>query len=497
MSVERNLPLIRERRQAIMKGDPARAAEQKKLGKLTARERIGLLLDQQSFVELDALAGRNGECGVVTGYGLIEGRSVYVYAQDYTQMGGAVGAEHARKVIKVMDLAAKTGCPVVSMMDSAGARLTEGVDAVNAYAQIAAKTGALSGVVPQICLVMGQCAGSQAVIAAMSDVVIAAGSARMYVNGPQVVSANTGKSVTAEALGGAGACAASGIAQLTAQSDAQAIALCRSVISMLPGNNLDDAPIDLNATDDVNRELTAYNAVERVDDVRALIAQLADAGSVIELSAAYAGEMITALCRIGGESVGVVATDAQKDEGALSVEGCAKAARFVALMDSFNIPVVSLVDSVGMAIGCPCAQGKLARAAALLTSALSEATVGRVCVVTGNAIGAGYMALASRPAADVVYAWPGSVIAPLAAPAAVQVLMEEKLKGVDDAAAKRDQLEKDYQDNVADGINAAKEGYVDDVIEPAQTRQLLAAALGMLAGKRDARLPKKHANLPL
>ncbi len=497
MSVERNLPLIRERKLAITKGDPERLAEQKKLNKLTARERIALLLDPQSFVELDALSGQSAESGVVTGYGLVDSRPVFVYAQDYVSGGGAVGAEHARKVLKVMDLAAKTGAPVIAMFDSMGARLLEGVNAVNAYAQIAAKTAALSGVVPQVALVLGQCAASAAMICAMNDIVIEAGCGRLFVNGPQVVSANTGKQVTAEQLGGAEASAHSGIAQLTCKTDEEAVALARRAVMLLPSNNLEDSPVDFAAADDVNRSVPELNAIEDVGDIKEIVGRLADAGSVLELSAAYAPETVVALGAIGGRTVGFVATNPAVDEGNLSVRGCAKAARFVALCDSFNVPVVSLVDTVGMAIRCEKGQGKLARAGAQLTMALSEATTARIAVVTGKAIGAGYMALASRPCADVVYAWPGAVIAPLDAPAAVQVLMENELKNIDNPQEKRAELERDYQDNQADGINAAKLGYVDDVIEPAETRQMLAAALEMLAGKRDARLPKKHGNLPL
>ncbi|MDL2205757.1 methylmalonyl-CoA carboxyltransferase [Eubacteriales bacterium OttesenSCG-928-N13] len=497
MSVERNLPLIRERKQAILKGDEGRLAEQKKLGKLTARDRVAMLLDPQSFVELDALCGKGAESGVVTGYGLVDGRAVFVYAQDYVQAGGAVGAEHARKVLKVMSMAQKTGAPVVAMFDSTGARLLEGVNAVDAYAQIAAKTAALSGVVPQVALVLGQCAASAAMIAAMNDVVIQSEAGRLFVNGPQLVSANTGKQVTSEQLGGMEASSATGIAQMTAKTDAEAVALARKTVMLLPSNNLEDAPTDFASVDDVNREAPELNVIDTVGDIKEVLVKVADAGSVLEFSAEYAPEMVIALGAIGGRTVGFVATQPSVDQGSLTVKGSAKAARFISMCDSFNIPLVSLVDTVGMAIRCEKGQGKLARAGAQLISALSEATTARIAVITGKAIGAGYIALASRPTQDVVYAWPGAEIAPLDAPAAVQVLMEDELKGIDNPEQKRAQLEQDYQDNQADGINAAQLGYVDDVIEPAETRMMVAAALEMLATKRDARLPKKHGNLPL
>ncbi len=497
MSVERNLPLIRERKAAIAKGDPDRLAEQQKLSKLTARERVSLLLDPQSFVELDALAGADGASGVVTGYGLVDGRPAFVFAQDYVSGGGAVGAEHARKVLKVMDLAGKTGAPVVGIYDSIGAKLLEGVNAVDAYAKIAAKTAALSGVVPQVALVMGQCAGVSAMIAALADVCVQSGAGRLFVNGPQLVSANTDSRVTAESLGGIQASEKSGIAQLTAKTDEEAIALARKALILLPSNNLEDAPVDFAAADDLNRQLPELNAIDAVADIVDVLGKVADRGTLLQLGAAYAPEMVTALAAIGGRTVGFIANQPSVDGGALSVKGCGKAARFASVCDSFNIPLISFVDSIGLGIAKDHAQGKLARAGAQLMTALSEATTARVAIVTGKAVGASYMALASRPVADAVYAWPGAMIAPLDAPAAVQVLLEDQLKGLDNPEEKRAQLEQDYQDNQADGINAAKLGYVDDVIEPQETRQLLAAALEMLSSKRDQRLPKKHANLPL
>ena len=497
MSVEHNLPIVRERKLAIQTGDPERVAEQKKLGKLTARERIGLLFDETSFVELDALVGRDGESGVVTGYGLIDGRPAYVYAQDYTVMGGAVGAEHARKVIKVMDLAAKTGAPILALFDSMGVRLKEGVDAVNAYAQISAKTAQLSGVVPQIAVVLGQCAASAAMIAVQNDLVIIGENGRMFMNGPQVVSANTPDRVDAKTLGGAKACLKNGLAQVACGGDEEAIAMARRVVCMLPANNLEDAPVELTQPDDVNRLIPELDQIDTVTDVKTVIAAIADNAQVLELGDDCAPEMVVALAAIGGRSVGFVATQPSVGEGALTAAGCRKAARFVRLMDCYNIPVITLCDSTGLGVACAAGQGELARACAQLSAALADASVARIALVTGNAVAAAYMVLAARSAADMVYAWPGSVIAPLTVKAAVQVLMPGKLAGSAEALKKREELEKDYQENVADGVNAAKLGYVDDVIEPSQTRQMLAAALEMLISKRDARLPKKHGNLPL
>lgn len=491
MNVERNLPVIRERKLAILKGDPELCAQQKKAGKLLARERIAQLLDAQSFVELDVL---NADAGVVTGYGLVNGSPVYIYAQDFTVKGGSVGAAHARKVLKVMELAEKTGAPVVGILDTAGARLDEGVDAMNAYAQMAGRISALSGVVPQISLVLGPCGGIASAIAGMTDITVMSKNGALFVNGPMVVSAVAGKEIDMNALAGTEASMRAGVAQLVAETDEEAIALARKLIAMLPVNNMDEAIGE--SADDVNRELVELNGINSMDDVRDLIRSIADMGDVVELDADFAASMVTALGRIGGTTVGFVANQASKDEGRLTVYGCKKAARFVSFCDCFSIPVVTLVDSMGMKISTA-PQGELSRNGAQLMFAMTEATTVRIALIVGNAVGMGYAALASRASSDVVYAWPGAVISAVTPKIAVQLNNADELKGADDPYAKREELENRYMDDVADGVNAAKLGYVDDVIEPAQTRQMIASALEMLAGKRDTKPAKKHGNMPL
>ena len=491
MNVERNLPVVRERKLAILKGDAELCAQQKKAGKLLARERIGLLLDAASFVELDVL---NSEAGVVTGYGLINGSPVYVYAQDFTVKGGSVGAAHARKVAKVMDMAEKTGAPVVVILDTAGARLDEGVDAMNAYATMAAKANAISGVVPQIALVLGPCGGIASAIAGMSDVTVMSKNGALFVNGPKVVSAVAGKEIDLTALAGAQASMKSGMAQLTAETDEEAIALARKLIALLPANNMADAE-DFSA-DDVNRELADLNGIQSLDDVRDLFTRVADGADVLELGADFAPSMVTALARIGGTTVGLVGNQSGKDEGRLTVYGCKKAARFVAFCDCFSIPVITAVDTMGMKVSTA-PQGELARAGAQLMFAYAEATTARIALITGNAVGMGYAALASRAAADVVYAWPGACVSAVTPKIAVQLSCEDELKTADDPIAKRAELEQKYIEDVADGVHAAEQGYVDDVIEPALTRQMVAAALEMLSGKRESRPAKKHGNMPL
>ena len=491
MNVERNLPVVRERKLAILKGDPELCAQQKKAGKLLARERIALLLDAASFVELDVL---NADAGVVTGYGLVNGSPVYVYAQDFTVKGGSVGVAHARKVLKVMDLAEKTGAPVIGILDTAGARLDEGVDAMNAYAQMAGRVSKLSGVVPQISLVLGQCGGIASAIAGMTDITIMSKNGALFVNGPMVVSAVAGKEVDMATLAGPQASMRSGMAQLTAETDEEAIAAARKLVSMLPVNNLDEA-VEISA-DDVNRELAELNGVDKLEDIRDLIRSVSDLGDVVELSADFAPSMVTALGKIGGATVGFIANQAAKDEGRLTVYGCKKAAAFASFCDCFSIPVVTVVDSMGMKISTA-PQGELSRNGAELMFALSQATNVRIALIVGNAVGMGYAALASRASADVVYAWPGAVISAVTPKIAVQLNSADELKGADDPYAKRAELENRYMDDVADGVNAAKLGYVDDVIEPVQTRQMIAAALEMLSGKRENGPARKHGNMPL
>ena len=491
MSVERNLPIVRERKLAILKGDTQLSEQQKKAGKLLARERVALLLDAASFVELDAL---NADAGVVTGYGLVDGSPVYVFCQDLTVNGASVGAAHARKIVKVMELAEKTGAPVIGIYDTAGARLDEGVDALNAYAMIAGRISALSGVVPQIALVLGQCGGVASSLAGMSDIVVMSKNGSMFVNGPLVVSAVSGKNVDLNEIAGPAASMKSGMASIVAETDAEAIAKARALVGMLPVNNLDEA---IGACqDDLNRESPDLNHIEKLDDARDLITRIADMNQFVELGEDFAPSMVTALAKINGATVGIVANQNSKDEGRLTVYGCKKAARFVSFCDCFSIPVVTIVDSMGMKINSA-PQGELSRAASQLMFAYAEASTARVALIAGNAVGMGYVSQASRAASDMVYAWPGAVISAVTPRIAAQLLYADEMKAADDPAAKRAELEARYCDDVADGVKAAQLGYVDDVIEPSQTRAMLASALEMLSGKRESKPAKKHGNMPL
>lgn len=489
MANTQELKQVLAKKQAILQGDADRIAKQRAAGKLTARERVAKLLDQGSFVEMDALVSKNNDyAGVVTGYGTVQDRPVYVFAQDFTVHGGAMGVQQAKKICKVLDLAQKTGAPVVAMCDSAGVRVDEGAEAMNAYASIYAKMAKLSGVCPMIAVVLGPCVGGAALIAQIADVAIEAESVgQLMVYGPQVMSAISGKTYDAMKLGGAEVMAAQGAVALTAKDEDAAIMLTAQLLDILPACNAEDAEIV--DTDDMNRILPELEA----SDVDGLMVAMADAATFVELYGAYGKEIRVALTRMGGRTAGLVIAN-----GELTPAACAKAARFIRLCDCFSIPVVSMINSKGIAV--PTAEGQAAaiKGAAQLLYAYAESTTAKVSVVTGDAIGQAYVAMGGKANADVTYAWPGAVISALTPAAAVQVLYTEQLKA--DAAPaleSRANLENEFATNVANGLNAAQAGMIDDVIEPAETRKYVIAALEMLSSKRESNPPKKHGNLPL
>ncbi len=474
---------LKDLKQAMLgAGGEQSVAEQHKAGKQTARERVTALLDPESFVEVGMFAS-----GVVTGFGTVEDRPVYVYAQEYAKDFGAMDAAQADKIVRIMDLAVKTGAPVVALLDSAGADLTKGVSALDAYARIMAKTAQISGVVPQISVIAGPCAGGATAIPAMGDFVVAANTAEMFVTGPQVVSARTGKDISAKELGGAETLDANGLAHLCAASEAEAFAQVRRLIALLPANNEEDAPMLMQ--DDLNRQLD----IDSYYDAHDLLARVADFGDYLELQKGFGKSMVAALGRLGGRSVGFLANNPAQEDGALNDQACQKAARFVRMCDCFNIPVISFVNTTGQGTVTACENAKAIKGSAQLIGAYAEASVPKVSVICGQAIGSAYAAMGSRGlGADMVLAWPKAVIAPMDADAAVYVLQRDAIKDGQDV----EELKAAYQkDN--DGFAAAKAGLVDDVIEPAATRQMVAAALEMLLGKREVALPKKHANLPL
>ena len=481
---EQNLKQVLAKKQSILQGDAERIAKQRAAGKLTARERVAKLLDAGSFVETDALVSRNGDyAGVVTGSGTVQDRPVYVFAQDFTVHGGAMGQMQAQK----------TGAPVIALCDSAGVRIDEGAAAMNAYASVFTRLAKLSGVVPVIALVLGPVVGGAAMIAQLADITIEAENVgQLMVYGPQVMSAISGKTVDAKAVGGAKAMAAQGGVALTAKDEDEAISLAVQVLDYLPGCNAEDAAIV--DTDDMNRILPVLDAA----DAESQLAAMADGAAYVELFKDYGKEIRVALTRIGGRPVGLVVGNGKENDGVLTAQSASKAARFIRLCDCYSLPVVSLINSKGVAVPTVDEQAATIKATTQLLYAYAEATTAKVSIVTGNAIGQAYVAMGGKSNADVTYAWPGAVISALTPEAAVQVLYTDDLKADKKPALQsRAELEAKFAADVADGVAAAAAGMVDDVIDPAETRKYVIAALEMLSSKRESNPPKKHGNLPL
>lgn len=491
---EQNLKQVLAKKQSILQGDAERIAKQRAAGKLTARERVAKLLDAGSFVETDALVSRNGDyAGVVTGSGTVQDRPVYVFAQDFTVHGGAMGQMQAQKIVKVLDLAQKTGAPVIALCDSAGVRIDEGAAAMNAYASVFTRLAKLSGVVPVIALVLGPVVGGAAMIAQLADITIEAENVgQLMVYGPQVMSAISGKTVDAKAVGGAKTMAAQGGVALTAKDEDEAISLAVQVLDYLPGCNAEDAAIV--DTDDMNRILPVLDAA----DAESQLAAMADGAAYVELFKDYGKEIRVALTRVGGRPVGLVVGNGKENDGVLTAQSASKAARFIRLCDCYSLPVVSLINSKGVAVPAVDEQAATIKATTQLLYAYAEATTAKVSIVTGNAIGQAYVAMGGKCNADVTYAWPGAVISALTPEAAVQVLYTDDLKADKKPALQsRAELEAKFAADVADGVAAAAAGMVDDVIDPAETRKYVIAALEMLSSKRESNPPKKHGNLPL
>ena len=493
---EQNLKQVLAKKQSILQGDAERIAKQRAAGKLTARERVAKLLDAGSFVETDALVSRNGDyAGVVTGSGTVQDRPVYVFAQDFTVHGGAMGQMQAQKIVKVLDLAQKTGAPVIALCDSAGVRIDEGAAAMNAYASVFTRLAKLSGVVPVIALVLGPVVGGAAMIAQLADITIEAENVgQLMVYGPQVMSAISGKTVDAKAVGGEDDNlweVTLGVA-LTAKDEDEAISLAVQVLDYLPGCNAEDAAIV--DTDDMNRILPVLDAA----DAESQLAAMADGAAYVELFKDYGKEIRVALTRVGGRPVGLVVGNGKENDGVLTAQSASKAARFIRLCDCYSLPVVSLINSKGVAVPAVDEQAATIKATTQLLYAYAEATTAKVSIVTGNAIGQAYVAMGGKSNADVTYAWPGAVISALTPEAAVQVLYTDDLKADKKPALQsRAELEAKFAADVADGVAAAAAGMVDDVIDPAETRKYVIAALEMLSSKRESNPPKKHGNLPL
>ena len=499
-----------EVKKALLAGCEEKIADEHKKGKLTSRERIARVLDAGSFMETNVFMKRaNAACcsgedqageSVITGYGTVDGRPVYVYAQDFTVMSGALGQMHAKKICNVYDAAMKTGVPVLAIMDTAGARIEEGMSALDGYAQIYKRSVDASGLIPQIALVCGPCPGAAAFAAALCDFTIVVDkNGAVFGRGPQVISAAEGKQVSAQDLGGAMVSSEkSGLAQIFATNEDDGIAKARMLLKLLPSNNLEDAPADL-CEDDLNRECPALNGyVAGESDMHLTVEAIADAGSVLEIMPYYALNMVTALATVNGRSVGIIGNNPADKGGIVDIAAADKAARFIRVCDSFNLPLIVLVDSMGLPVELKQEHGGLIRHGAKLIYALAEASTAKVVVVAGHAIGSAYSLMASKSLGmDMVYAWPLASISAVEPEAAATLLYEKEIAASANPIEARSEYAKQYAAEQGGALRAAELGLVDDVIEPALTRPVVASALELLWSKRENRLPKKHGNMPL
>ncbi len=486
-------------------------------GKLTARERLEAFFDPGSFTEVDAFVVHRAEKfgvaerrvpgdGVVTGWGTVDGRPVCAFAQDATVFGGALGEAHAGKIVKVMEMARRAGVPIVGLDDSGGARIQEGVMSLAGYGEVFFRNVLLSGVVPQISLVLGPCAGGAVYSPAITDfVVMARPSGQMFITGPDVVKAVTGEEVTMDALGGADAHGSlSGVSQFTADGDRAAIALARRLLGYLPLNNLEDPPV---AEPRPPPSSAAAELVRIVPeqagapyDVHAVVERLVDVGSFLEVHAAWATNLVVGLARLDGRPIGVVANNPSVLAGTLDINASVKGARFVRCCDAFNLPLVTLVDVPGFLPGTAQEHGGIIRHGAKLLYAYAEATVPLLTVILRKAYGGAYDVMCSKHlGGDLNLAWPTAEIAVMGAEGAVRILYRRDLDAAQEPAreAQRQRLTDEYAREFLNPYLAAERGYIDDVIDPATTRARLVSGLAFLAGKRDDRPGRKHGNIPL
>jgi acetyl-CoA carboxylase carboxyltransferase component len=505
---ERSTRLRDMRARAQLGGGQVRVDQQHARGKLSARERIQLLLDAESFVEIDAFVTARGDDsdpdavlgdGVVTGHGTIDGRNVFVFSQDFTVFGGSLSEAYAAKLCKVMDLALKVG-----LNDSGGARIQEGVVSLGGYADIFLRNTLASGVVPQISLVMGPCAGGAVYSPAITDfTIMVEGTSYMFVTGPNVVKAVTHEDVDAERLGGAAThTSISGVAHIAAPDEAQALTTARRILGFLPQNNLGEAPRIVSG-DPVDRRDEALDAIipddpSRPYDMKDVIGRIVDDGDFLEIQPGWAQNIIVGFGRLGGRSVGIVAQQPAVLAGALDIDASTKAARFVRTCDCFNVPLVTFVDVPGFMPGVSQEHGGIIRHGAKLLFAYCEATVPKLTVITRKAYGGAYDVMSSKHIrGDMNLAWPTAEIAVMGAEGAVNVIYRDEIEAAADSAAERSRLVEEYQERFANPYIAAARGYVDDVIMPSETRPRLITALDLLADKRDTNPPKKHGNIPL
>jgi acetyl-CoA carboxylase carboxyltransferase component len=515
-TVEERIEQLRTLKAESRLGGGSEAIErQHARGKLTARERLELLLDPGSFVETDALVrhrlGTYGldrqrpyTDGVVAGWGTIDGRKVFVFSQDFTVFGGSLGEAFAEKVCKIMDLAVSVGAPVIGINDSGGARIQEGAASLAGYGYIFDRNVRASGVVPQISLIMGPCAGGAVYSPAITDFVfMVKGTSHMFITGPDVIKAVTGEEVTFEELGGATTHASrSGIAGFIADDEADCLAQVRYLLSFLPSNNLEDPP-SFAPRDDPDRRDESLNSVipdspRAPYDMKEVIRKVVDEGEFFEVFPLWAGNIVVGFARLDGHAIGIVANQPKVLAGTLDFESSEKAARFIRFCDAFNIPLVTFEDVPGFLPGTAQEYGGIIRRGAKLLYAYAEATVPKVTIITRKAYGGAYVVMNSKHLrADASFAWPTAEIAVMGSDGAVNIIFRREIQSAPDPQAKRRELIGQYEEQFGNPYIAAERGFVDDVIEPADTRPKLVQALRMLRTKREQVPPRKHGNIPL
>lgn len=506
--------LYDRRRQAELGGGDERIQRQHERGKLTARERIDLLLDRGSFVELNPFTehrsndfGLDGVKypgdGVVTGYGKINGRPVYLFSQDFTVFGGALGEMHAEKIAKAMDLAAKNGAPFIGLNDSGGARIQEGVVSLDGYGHVFYRNAIYSGVIPQISVIMGPCAGGAVYSPAITDFVFMVDrTSQMFITGPKVIETVTGEKITAEDLGGSKVHnTISGNAHFRAESEEEVLSMVRKLLTYLPQSNLEKPQsVDWAHEDDFCPDLAdvvPYDAV-RSYDVRAVIEQVVDEGSFFEVQPEFAKNIVVGFARIRGESVGLVCNQPRVLAGGLDIDSSDKASRFIRFCDSFNIPLITFEDVTGFFPGVKQEHGGIIRHGAKILYAYSEATVPKITVILRKAYGGAYVALNSKSiGADLVFAWPNAEIAVMGPQGAANIIFAREIMQSEKPDKTREQKIEEYREKFANPYVAAAHGMVDDVIDPRETRIKLIQALEMLENKKEDRPKKKHGNIPL
>jgi len=496
-------------------GGKERIEAQHKRGKLTARERIDLLLDDGTFVELDPFVTHRctdfgmdkkiilGD-GVVTGYGTIDGRPVFVFSHDFTVFGGSLGEMFAKKVCKVMDLAMKAGAPIIGLNDCGGARIQEGVASLAGYGDIFFKNVVSSGVIPQVSAIMGPCAGGAVYSPALTDfVVMVQETSHMFITGPDVIKAVIGQEVTFEDLGGALVHGqTSGVAHFTAANEEDGVEIIKKLLSYLPSNNMEDPPV-VETGDDPNRIDEDLKAIipddpDKPYDIKEIILSVVDNSDFFEVQPLWAPNIVIGFARLNGRTVGIIANQPKFFAGALDINSSVKAARFIRFCDAFNIPVITFVDVPGFMPGVDQEHGGIIRHGSKLLYAYCEATVPKITVIVRKAYGGAYDVLGSKHSGgDLNYAWPTAEIAVMGPQGAINIIFRREIAKAKDPEKKRAELTAEYRSKFANPYVTAQKAYIDDIIEPAETRPKLITALEMLVTKRERRPPKKHANIPL